>query len=63
MDSFELKASLQKAIQKWMDSICEDDIWADLNFYCQPNLAQRMTEAASAVLLASAENQHYAKLG
>jgi len=61
MESFELKSSLQKALQKWMDSACEDDEWYDLDFFCQPTLAQRMAEASYAVLLASAENQHYAK--
>lgn len=62
MESFELKASLQKSLQEWMDNNCEDNAWAALDFYCHPELSQRMAEASYAVLLASSENQHYAKL-
>jgi len=61
MESFELKVSLQRSLQKWMNGVCQDDEWADLDFYCQPELAQRMAEASYSVLLASVENQHYAK--
>ena len=61
IDSYELKASLKNSIEDWINKMCDEDMWIDLDFYCQPELSQRMSDAAYSVLSACVENQRYAK--
>jgi hypothetical protein len=60
MENYELRSSLQNAIQKWMNEVCEDDDWEDLDFYCR--MTQRMSNVAFAVLISCVENQRYERL-
>lgn len=52
-----LKASLEMAIQEWINGECEEPDWPPA--IVAPTIAARMTEAAYAVLIANFEGQEH----
>ena len=56
--STKLKASLESAIQKWIDENADTDDW--LLAYWPDSQTARMAEAAYSVMMASVEGQQYA---
>ena len=59
--STEIKASLEKYIDDWIESNAEDESWNWANYWYDERLAERMAEAAYAVFMAAREAQAFAK--
>jgi hypothetical protein len=50
----DLRVGLRKAIQEWMDAVCEDSAWEGLDTYVANDTALYMADAAIQVLAAQA---------
>lgn len=56
-----LKATLQEAIEKWINDNCETPEWQRLNALVGNDIEKLMTDAAFAVLMAAVDTNKYIK--